>query len=244
VGSATLFVLSPDFSTVLYNSLTDTRTIEGHTNTPATSNDILQYTNGLAVSEDQQWLALMLNLSDVAVIPLVDGIPELEDRMVVDTTTTGTENSGRDIAFDAANNIHYVSSGQARYRVLAPGGHTLATTTWNGTDYDFAFSTVTSVEDDADFDQDGDVDGHDFLTWQRGLGAAGDLADGDADGDGFVDGDDLQVWRDQFGTGSNPPATAIPEPATWALAALAVLVCLVAAAPRRRAALARVKVTN
>ena len=46
--------------------------------------------------------------------------------------------SGRDIAFDAAGNIHYVSSGQGLYRVLAPGGFTQATTSWNGTSYNFA----------------------------------------------------------------------------------------------------------
>ena len=52
----------------------------------------------------------------------------------------------------------------------------------------------------ADFNQDGDVDGDDFLTWQRGLGIGSTLADGDADGDGEVDADDLAAWRFQFGS--------------------------------------------
>jgi len=66
----------------------------------------------------------------------------------------------------------------------------------------------------ADFDEDGDVDGADFLAWQRGLGAGTMHADGDADGDGDVDGVDLGVWKFQFGaTGAAVPIqTAVPEP--------------------------------
>jgi hypothetical protein len=48
----------------------------------------------------------------------------------------------------------------------------------------------------ADYDEDGDVDGSDFLTWQTSLGshvAPGTSADGDHDG--MIDGDDLAVWR-------------------------------------------------
>jgi hypothetical protein len=165
--------------------------------------------------------------------------------LVVDTTTTETENSGRDIAFDAAGNIHYVSSGQSRYRVISPGGNTVATTSFNGTVYDFEIETVGGPgEDDADFDGDGDVDGADFLTWQRGLGA-GDQPAGDANGDDVVDGDDLDIWRTQFGPGAATPAAgAVPEPSTWALAALACAACIAAAAPQRRAALARVKIAR
>jgi hypothetical protein len=54
----------------------------------------------------------------------------------------------------------------------------------------------------ADFDADGDIDGSDFLTWQRGLGAAspyGTRASGDADADLDVDGDDLTEWQTRFG---------------------------------------------
>jgi hypothetical protein len=60
-----------------------------------------------------------------------------------------------------------------------------------------------------DYDGDADVDGNDFLQWQRYLGrtntgATGDpLPDGDQDGN--VDGDDLAIWRDNFGAGAEPP---------------------------------------
>jgi hypothetical protein len=55
-----------------------------------------------------------------------------------------------------------------------------------------------------DYDRDFDVDGADFLTWQRGLGSAGATnAQGDSDRDGDVDGSDLTQptlgWRDRFG---------------------------------------------
>ena len=52
-----------------------------------------------------------------------------------------------------------------------------------------------------DFNQDGKVDGADFLAWQRGYGRT-DAAVSDGDGlpDGQVDGNDLAVWKQQFGT--------------------------------------------
>lgn len=51
-----------------------------------------------------------------------------------------------------------------------------------------------------DFDQDGDVDGGDFLIWQRNVGTlfGAGIPDGDADQDGDVDGDDLSTWETQY----------------------------------------------
>jgi lysophospholipase L1-like esterase len=48
------------------------------------------------------------------------------------------------------------------------------------------------LTDVADFDSDGDIDGGDFLTWQRGLGLSGqsNKSTGDANGDGNVNGAD------------------------------------------------------
>jgi hypothetical protein len=75
---------------------------------------------------------------------------------------------------------------------------------------------------DADFDDDGDVDGNDFLRWQRnvGLGAGATNAQGDADGNGAVNATDLTLWKGEFGS-AVPAAGAVPEPATAALALLA-----------------------
>lgn len=77
---------------------------------------------------------------------------------------------------------------------------------------------VAAAVDDADFDGDGDVDGADFLTWQRGLGA-GTQSTGDANNNGTVDNADLDIWKAQFGT-AEVAAGAVPEPATLALLAM------------------------
>ena len=91
-------------------------------------------------------------------------------------------------------------------------------------------ATETPTED-ADFDDDGDVDGADFLVWQRGFGTAGDNSMGNANGDATIDAADLGIWTAQFGQ-TAPPASAsiaaVPEPTTIGLA-LASLACLVTA---------------
>ena len=87
----------------------------------------------------------------------------------------------------------------------------------------------------ADFDEDGDIDGSDFLAWQIGFGTASSaaLSAGDADANSLVDSADFSVWQSQFGTtaaasGATPPrsSTAIPEPAAGVLAALFAVVLL------------------
>jgi hypothetical protein len=68
-----------------------------------------------------------------------------------------------------------------------------------------------------DFDMDGDVDGNDFLVWQRGE-APGGLTQAN-----------LDLWKASY-PAANAAAAAVPEPASYALAVLA-LTALVA---RRR----------
>jgi hypothetical protein len=80
-------------------------------------------------------------------------------------------------------------------------------------EWDFQGQTLLS----ADFDGDLNVDGRDFLTWQRGFGVpCADLADGDANLDGEVDGNDLLFWQTQYGFNFLAPLIAevasIPEP--------------------------------
>jgi len=77
----------------------------------------------------------------------------------------------------------------------------------------------------ADFDSDSDVDGVDFLTWQRnaGLNSGANLSQGDADGDGDVDEFDLAAWKSQFGVPlalSQTNASSVPEPTSASLATL------------------------
>jgi T5SS/PEP-CTERM-associated repeat protein len=78
-----------------------------------------------------------------------------------------------------------------------------------------------------DFDNDGDVDGADFVAWQTNLpkpnGAT--LAQGDADGDGDVDGADFVVWQTNFPFTPGPGAAAspVPEPSTIAISLFPLL---------------------
>jgi hypothetical protein len=73
----------------------------------------------------------------------------------------------------------------------------------------------------ADFNGDDVVDGHDFLAWQLGVGAANaNPADGDANGDGAVDSADLGIWQTQFGAPA--PAAASGAASSLATAKLTV----------------------
>jgi hypothetical protein len=76
----------------------------------------------------------------------------------------------------------------------------------------------------ADFDSDSDVDGADFLIWQRGVGlVAATPMQGDANGDGLVGARDLEVWRATFGRPLSGPATlAVAEPVTLTTCASAL----------------------
>ena len=101
-----------------------------------------------------------------------------------------------------------------------------------GYDVTYDISPAGAAED-ADFDGDGDVDGADFLTWQRGVGVGTDLTTGDANDDNVVDGDDLAIWSDQFGAPPSIAAVAqIPEPAGAAILVIGSIAML--ATLRRR----------
>ena len=67
-----------------------------------------------------------------------------------------------------------------------------------------------SVSQAGDYGGDGNVDGSDFLLWQRQLGGAANPAGSGADGDGsgVVDAADLDVWRDRYGQGAASVAEA------------------------------------
>ena len=205
----------------VFNSLTKTRELLAN---PAAV-DIFRQVFEIAVSPDQKWLAAIVNVGDVVVMPLIDGIPDITARMVVDTLPN--VNSARGIAFDAAGNIHYVSSGQQLYRILAPGGESVATTTWNGTEYVFDVEMLTTpVGLPGDFNNDNVVNGNDFLLWQRGGSPVPNSAS------------DLALWKAHFGE-TAPPATAsaaaVPEPSTL-VGGLVAAAFGVAATRRRKAA--------
>jgi hypothetical protein len=84
--------------------------------------------------------------------------------------------------------------------------------------------TATTPTLTADFDGDDDVDGNDYLRWQRGLGIAtgATKGQGDADGNGAVNGLDFVEWKAQYGLPAVAAAGAVPEPTTARLAASAL----------------------
>jgi len=83
--------------------------------------------------------------------------------------------------------------------------------------------TALPVVFDADFDDDSDIDGADFLTWQRGFGLMGqtDNTNGDATFDGTINGADLAVWESQFSSLSIvlSASQSVPEPTSVLLLA-------------------------
>ena len=84
----------------------------------------------------------------------------------------------------------------------------------------------TALPEDSDFDSDGDVDGADFLEWQRGFGT-------------LYDATDLLVWHANYGVGAPPlaagaAAAAVPEPGTGMLVLLGVICITMRGAYARR----------
>lgn len=94
---------------------------------------------------------------------------------------------------------------------------------WDGRVY----IVTNSIPYDADFDDDGDIDGRDLLIWQRNFDTTnGYGSDGDANHDGLVNQTDLAIWQEQFGAGVGQltASVAVPEPTTSAMILLTMLV--------------------
>ncbi len=70
---------------------------------------------------------------------------------------------------------------------------------------------------DADFDDDKDVDGADFLKWQRGQSSTA------------LSADELALWKEQFGSSNLPAAAGIPEPSTDRIVLMATAALLLRA---------------
>jgi hypothetical protein len=84
-----------------------------------------------------------------------------------------------------------------------------------GNNFDEVLAAISPIDpgQSGDFDDDGDVDGRDFLIWQRGGSTPG----------GPLSASDLADWQTNYGT--QPPltaVTAVPEPASLAILALAL----------------------
>jgi len=81
---------------------------------------------------------------------------------------------------------------------------------------------------DGDYDNDGDVDGRDFLVWQRNVGNAAGSLPNDPTG-AAIGAEQLNAWAGNFGA-SRGPLAAVPEPSVWTLLFVG---CVDAPRPRR-----------
>jgi peptidyl-prolyl cis-trans isomerase A (cyclophilin A) len=82
---------------------------------------------------------------------------------------------------------------------------------------------------DGDYDFDGDVDGEDYLVWQRSFGSTTDVA-ADGNGDAIVNSLDLALWMNNAGaTSLAATVSGVPEPTTVALFGMGIFFCLQAA---------------
>lgn len=207
---------------------------------PATVVDVSGTTG--TVVDQQSTDGIVMRLLDFAVVdgkPLLatleasgnDTNPSKPRVMIYDMTDPSLPLGERKIAeasaLSAALGTNANSSGQIKFGAIDGKVATLYAMSTNNGIQAFTLTLDPDVVpvDDADFNGDGIVDGADFLIWQRGLGLSAqiDKTTGDADGDGNVNDADLLVWKDQFGTSTLPPAvSAVPEPAAFALAALAM----------------------
>jgi len=81
---------------------------------------------------------------------------------------------------------------------------------------EFFLDNIQVVSSTGDFDNDDDVDGADFLTWQRNTGVGS-----------------LSNWESNFGsTGNLAAAHAVPEPAAWLLMLASAVFGLLLRKPR------------
>jgi hypothetical protein len=115
------------------------------------------------------------------------------------------------------------SNGSVSLGNLFDGGAqdlTLRYRTPDGVFIDAAVNYVTGGGLDGDFDNDGDVDGVDFLVWQRGTHTAADLA----------------LWKSNFGATSVAAVESVPEPSVATLLGIGFVGLLSGKVSRRSAA--------
>ena len=107
--------------------------------------------------------------------------------------------------------------------------HRRCSATWTWTT---ARSIIDSVLTPGDFNEDGGVDGSDFLVWQRELGQTGyyplQQKAADTNADGIVDTADLALWQQYYGyvspLGALTASVTVPEPTSLILCLLGLVV--------------------
>ncbi len=106
-------------------------------------------------------------------------------------------------SFSGTENVEHI------FANVPAGDYEIVVTQFSGDDQHFGlawrFGNPSPTITPGDYDEDDDVDGVDFLQWQRGQSpnplSAGDLAD----------------WQTNYGAGPLSAAAAVPEPSCLAL---------------------------
>ena len=112
--------------------------------------------------------------------------------VALDTTTPGTKTGEITVTTSSQGAANSVLTFPIAFEVLAPSF-------------------------DGDFDFDNDVDGVDFLTWQRGFGNGTTFAEGDANRSRNIDSADLALWQGEYGSSTVTVVTQVPEPGSLVL---------------------------
>ncbi|MBW8863835.1 MAG: hypothetical protein JF609_02730, partial [Verrucomicrobia bacterium] len=117
-------VFAADGVTPLWDSIT------GPGNQLFVGPDVLLDGRSIAVSPDDQWMAVMHTDSHFSVMRLTNGVPDASSLFTIANAPNpaGTANTGAQIAFDAADNIYAVSRGQTNARIWSIGATTTAFT--------------------------------------------------------------------------------------------------------------------
>ncbi|HTD87775.1 MAG TPA: Calx-beta domain-containing protein [Candidatus Binatia bacterium] len=124
-----IVVIDTDGTTILWRSLQESRVV---LNDP-TATDILKVSRAVKISPDNKKMAIIRDDLQTWVIPLVNGLPNLAQREVVQTYSGAPTTLGRDVCFDAAGNLYALSSGNQLLRIFSPGGRSTAKTRSDGT---------------------------------------------------------------------------------------------------------------
>jgi hypothetical protein len=124
-----LTVLGTNGADLLFSSLPASRNFLGN----QIENDLLRATGGGAVSPNGDYVALInVETNGLTVVPLIDGVPDITNRLVFHGMGTATP-QGRDVAFDKAGNLYAISQGAGLLRAFSPGGTSTAITGSDGT---------------------------------------------------------------------------------------------------------------
>ncbi|HKQ39757.1 MAG TPA: Calx-beta domain-containing protein [Verrucomicrobiae bacterium] len=124
-----IVVVDTDGTTILWRSLQESRVVLND----AAATDILKISRAVKISPDNKKMAIIRDDLQTWIIPLVNGLPDLSQRQVVQTHSGAPTTLGRDISFDAAGNLYALSSGNLLLRIFSPGGESTATTRSDGT---------------------------------------------------------------------------------------------------------------